>query len=152
MALGGVRDGLADGVAVVAEVFSAEAGAAAAGAVDEDVAALVAFWLGGVVHFVPPHGVLILGKVLGLLELALDLLVAVRFTWSGVLCSLVCRLNAETRLLAGPSLFFSTVSILLNWTKLNCHFGWVYIFGLSDLICFSCGDLGWILGLDKLFC
>ena len=70
----------------------------------------------------------------------------------GSLCSLVCRLNAETRLLAGPSLFFSTVSILLNWTKLNCHFGWVYLFGLSDFICFSCGDLGWILGLDKLFC
>ena len=56
LALGGVRDGFAGGVVVVAEVFSAEAWAAAAGAVDEDVAALVAFRF-GVVHFVPsPRG------------------------------------------------------------------------------------------------
>jgi hypothetical protein len=77
LALGGVRDGFAGGVVVVAEVFSAEAWAAAAGAVDEDVAALVAFRFGCVVHCVPPHGVLVLGKVLGRLELGLDLLFAV---------------------------------------------------------------------------
>jgi hypothetical protein len=47
----GVDDGFSGGVVVVAEVFSAQAGAAAAVAVGEDVAALVLFgvWC-GVVH------------------------------------------------------------------------------------------------------
>jgi hypothetical protein len=53
--------GLACGVVVVAEVFSAEAGAAATVAVGEDVAALEAFgcfglWLDGVVHGPSPRG------------------------------------------------------------------------------------------------
>jgi hypothetical protein len=55
--------GLAGGVVVVAEGFSAEADAAAAVAVGEDVAALVAFGFGlyGLVHFdLSPHlGVLV---------------------------------------------------------------------------------------------
>ena len=50
-----VLDGAAGGVVVVAEVFVAEAGAAAAVAVGEDVAALVAFWFG---HWCTPPGVL----------------------------------------------------------------------------------------------
>ena len=45
----------AGGVVVVAEVFVTEAWAAAAVAVGEDVAALVAFWFG---HGVPPWGTL----------------------------------------------------------------------------------------------
>ena len=53
--------GFAGGVVVVAEVFAAEAGAAAAVAVGEDVAALVAFRCFGLrfdggVHWSPPHG------------------------------------------------------------------------------------------------
>jgi hypothetical protein len=49
---------LAGGVVVVAEVFSAEAWAAAAVAVGEDVAALVAFGcFSCVLHVSPPHGV-----------------------------------------------------------------------------------------------
>jgi hypothetical protein len=53
--------GFAGGVVVVAEIFSAEAGAAAAVAVGEDVAALEAFrcfglWLDGVVHGPSPTG------------------------------------------------------------------------------------------------
>jgi hypothetical protein len=56
-----VGDGSSGGVVVVAEVFSAEAWAAAAVAVGEDVAALVAFgcfglWLDGVVHWSLPTG------------------------------------------------------------------------------------------------
>ena len=57
-----VGDGFSGGVVVVAEVFCAEAGAAAAVAVGEDVAALVAFWCAGfgvddgVLHCVPPTG------------------------------------------------------------------------------------------------
>jgi hypothetical protein len=55
--------GFAGGVVVVAEVFAAEAWAAAAVAVGKDVAALVAFWcfgwcFDGGVHWSPPHGVL----------------------------------------------------------------------------------------------
>jgi hypothetical protein len=48
LALVGVGDGLSGVVVVVAEVFSAEAGAAAAAAVGEDVSALVLFggWCG----------------------------------------------------------------------------------------------------------
>ena len=46
-----VQDRAAGGVVVVAEVFTAQAWAAAAVAVGEDVAALVAFWLG---HWVLP--------------------------------------------------------------------------------------------------
>ena len=47
----GIGDGFSGGVVVVAEVFSAQAGAAAAMAVGEDVAALVLFgvWC-GVLH------------------------------------------------------------------------------------------------------
>ncbi|WP_125483838.1 hypothetical protein [Edaphobacter aggregans] len=45
-ALAWVLHGAAGGVVVVAEVFSAQAWAAAAVAVGEDVAALVAFWFG----------------------------------------------------------------------------------------------------------
>jgi hypothetical protein len=52
LAVARVGDGAAGGVVVVAEVFSAEAWAAAAVAVGEDVAALVAFRL--VLHGVPP--------------------------------------------------------------------------------------------------
>jgi hypothetical protein len=58
--------GFAGGVVVEAELFSAEAGAAAAVAVGEDVAALEAFgwfglrclglWRDGVVHWSPPRG------------------------------------------------------------------------------------------------
>ena len=51
LALAWVLYGAAGGVVVVAEVFGAEAWAAAAVAVGEDVAALVAFWLG---HWVLP--------------------------------------------------------------------------------------------------
>ena len=56
-----VGDGFSGGVVVVAEVFSAEAGAAAAVAVGEDVAALVLFGgrcdvCNGVLHGVPPLG------------------------------------------------------------------------------------------------
>jgi hypothetical protein len=56
-----VGGGLACGVVVITEVFSAEAGAAAAVAVGEDVAALEAFgWFGlrldGVVHWFLPMG------------------------------------------------------------------------------------------------
>jgi hypothetical protein len=58
-----VGGGFTGGVVVVAEVFSAEAWAAAAAAVGEDVAALVALGcfdlrLDCVVHWSPPHGVL----------------------------------------------------------------------------------------------
>jgi hypothetical protein len=57
LAFGGVLDGFAGGVVVVAELFSAEAWAAAAGAVGEDVAALVAFWFGVFhVYFSLPTG------------------------------------------------------------------------------------------------
>jgi len=49
-----VLDGAAGGVVVVTELFSAQAWAAAATAVGEDVAALVAFWL--VLHYVSPSG------------------------------------------------------------------------------------------------
>ncbi len=57
----GVGRGFAGGVVVVAEVFSAEAGAAAAVAVGEDVAALVAFGrfgllFDGVLHWSLPTG------------------------------------------------------------------------------------------------
>ena len=53
----GVGDGSSGGVVVVAEVFSAEAGAAAAVAVGEDVAALVLFGcLGFCVHWSLPTG------------------------------------------------------------------------------------------------
>jgi hypothetical protein len=59
--LAGSGCGFAGGVVVVAEVFAPEAGAAAAVAVGEDVAALVAFgcfglWLDGVVHWSLPTG------------------------------------------------------------------------------------------------
>jgi hypothetical protein len=68
LALLGIGDGFPGGVVVVAEVFSAEAGAAAAAAVGEDVAALVlfgcfGFWLDGLVHWSLPTGVLLLCKV-----------------------------------------------------------------------------------------
>ena len=43
-ALDGVRDRATGGVVVIAEIFAAEAGAAAAVSVGEDVAALEAFW------------------------------------------------------------------------------------------------------------
>ncbi len=49
-ALAWVLDRAAGGVVVVAEVFLAQAWAAAAVAVGEDVAALVAFWLGHLVY------------------------------------------------------------------------------------------------------
>ncbi len=58
-ALLGVGDGFSCGVVVVAEVFSAQAGAAAAVAVGEDVAALILFWCvgsgvdDGVLHMSP---------------------------------------------------------------------------------------------------
>jgi len=42
-----VGDGFSGGVVVIAEVFSAQARAAAAVAVGEDVSALVLFWCGG---------------------------------------------------------------------------------------------------------
>ena len=45
-----VLDGFARRVVVVAELFGAECGALAAASVGEDVAALVAFWLGGFRH------------------------------------------------------------------------------------------------------
>ena len=54
-----VLDWAAGGVVVVAEVFLAQAWAAAAVAVGEDVAALVAFWLG---HLGTPPGVLLVLK------------------------------------------------------------------------------------------
>jgi hypothetical protein len=65
----GIGGGFAGGVVVEAELFSAEAGAAAAVAVGEDVAALEAFgWFGlrclglrldGVMHWSLPQGVLL---------------------------------------------------------------------------------------------
>jgi hypothetical protein len=58
-----VGDGFSRGVVVVAELFLAEAWACAAMAVGEDVAALVLFGcFGGVLHLVPPHGVLFCAK------------------------------------------------------------------------------------------
>ena len=55
-ALLGIGDGFSGGVVVVAEVFSAQAGAAAAVAVGEDVAALILFWcVGSVVDDVVLH-------------------------------------------------------------------------------------------------
>jgi hypothetical protein len=55
-----VWGGFAGGVVVIAEVFSAEAWAAAAVAAGEDVAALVAFGCFGLcVHLVPPDGVVL---------------------------------------------------------------------------------------------
>ncbi len=59
-ALGGVVDGAAGGVVVVAELLVAEAGAAAAVAVGEDVAALVAF--GFLLHGGIPPGYLQVSK------------------------------------------------------------------------------------------
>lgn len=56
-------DRTAGGVVVVAELFVVQAGAAAAVAVGEDVAALVLFSrFGGVLHVVPPHGVFLGAK------------------------------------------------------------------------------------------
>ena len=56
LALAWVLHGASGGVVVVAEVFVAQAWAAAAVAVGEDVAALVAFWFG---HWcTPPWGTL----------------------------------------------------------------------------------------------
>jgi hypothetical protein len=56
-----IGDGFPGGVVVVAEFFVAQAGAAAAAAVGEDVAALEAFWcfgsyVGDGVWHVPPTG------------------------------------------------------------------------------------------------
>jgi len=58
LAGGGVGDGMAGGVVVVAEVFEAEGGGAAAASVDEDVAAALAFGLfdGGLVWHGPLRG------------------------------------------------------------------------------------------------
>ena len=89
-----VGDGFSGGVVVVAEVFSAQAGAAAAVAVGEDVAALVAFGL--VLHGVAPLWVLFLCKVFEGKGLSLDL-------WSRLPFS---RLKAKARLLAGLCFFF----------------------------------------------
>ena len=101
LAFGGVLDGFAGGVVVVAELFSAEAWAAAAGAVGEDVAALVAFWFGVFhVYFSLPTG----GKSMQSLQN--------KRPESGLFGSGLClwRLNAKTRLLAGPC--FLSISIL----------------------------------------
>jgi hypothetical protein len=96
LAFAGVGDGFAGGVVVVAELFSAEAWASAAGAVGEDVAALVAFWLCCVVHVCPsPRGTCLvqsLGKA------------GVR---SGPDLFPLCRLNAEARLFGRASFVFS---------------------------------------------
>ena len=86
--------GFSCGVVVVAEVFAAQAGAAAAVAVGEDVAALVAFGcvgfcVDGVVHWSLPRGYFWC-KVSGRKGLSLDF----PFSW----------LKAKARLLAG--LFF----------------------------------------------
>jgi hypothetical protein len=68
-----VGDGFSGGVVVVAELFLAKARACAAMAVGEDVAALVLFGcFGGVLHLVPPHGVLFLRKVFRTGEMSLD--------------------------------------------------------------------------------
>jgi hypothetical protein len=67
-----VGDGAAGGVVVVAELLLAEAGAGAAVAVGEDVAALVLFGGFGGVHVCPPHGCF-LRKVFERDEMSLDL-------------------------------------------------------------------------------
>jgi hypothetical protein len=90
-----VGDGFSRGVVVVAEVFSAQAGAAAAVAVGEDVATLVLFdGFGCVLHGLSPRGTF-LCKVFQRKDLRPDFP--------------VCRsgLKVKARLLAGP--FFLTV-------------------------------------------
>ena len=84
-----MRRGFAGGVVVVAERFLAEAWAAAAAAVGEDVAALVAFGcFGWRVHSVPPPRGYFFGKVFGRKELGLDLRVSDRR--AGVTSRLFC--------------------------------------------------------------
>jgi hypothetical protein len=92
-----VRDWLARGVMVVAEVFAAQAWAGAAVAVGEDVAALVVFrCLVGVVHVPLPTGTFF---VQSLRKKGVE---------SGL--PLASGLNAKARLLAGPC--FPSTSIL----------------------------------------
>jgi hypothetical protein len=75
-----IRDWLARGVVVVAELFAAEAGAGAAASVGEDVAALVLLGrFGGVLHGASPRGTF-LCKLFGGQGIGLDL--AVRFSLS----------------------------------------------------------------------
>jgi hypothetical protein len=67
-----VRDWLAGGVVVVAELFAAQAWAGAAASVGEDVAALVLFGrFGGVLHGPSPRGTF-LRKVFGGQGIGLD--------------------------------------------------------------------------------
>ncbi len=76
-------DGFSGGVVVVAEVFSAEAGAAAAVAVGEDVAALVLFGgFGCVLHGLSPRGTF-LCKVFQRKDLRPDFRVQVWFKCEG---------------------------------------------------------------------
>jgi hypothetical protein len=118
-------------VVVVAELFSAEADAAAAAAVGEDVAALVAFWLIGVSvwHvFPPPLGCLC--KVFKRNDLGSDF-------GSGLLA--LCELNAKARLLAGLLLFCQFYFTGLSETTMPT---------LSGLFCLGYG----VWGLDMRFC
>jgi hypothetical protein len=108
----GVGCGFAGGVVVVAEVFSAEAWAAAAVAVGEDVTALEAFrcfglWLDGVVHGPSPRGTFWC-KVFGIKGLSLDFDPFRGFKGEGP---------------AFGRAFFLSTSILSNWMELNCQIG-----------------------------
>jgi hypothetical protein len=108
--------GFAGGVVVVAEVLSAQAGAAAAVAVGEDVAALVAFGcfgfcLDGVVHWSLPTGYFLVQSLRN------------KRVESGLPSSDFSRLKTKARLLAGPFLFFCLLLILSNGEKLNSSFG-----------------------------
>ena len=96
------------GVVVVAEVLAAEAGAGAAVAVGEDVAALVLLRFGvvGVVHVCTPPGGSNVCKVFKRKDLTPD--------FSGAGLYVGCELNAKARLLAGPF-----VSIYLKNSRLE---------------------------------
>ena len=97
--MGWVGDGSSRGVVVIAELFLAQAGAGAAAAVGEDVAALVLFGcFGGVLHGPSPRGTF-LRKVFGGKGLSLDF----PFTF---------RLNAKARLVGRA--FFLSISIIWN--------------------------------------
>jgi hypothetical protein len=119
-----VGDGFSGGVVVVAEVFSAEAWAAAAVAVGEDVAALILF--GGwrrVLHGWGPSPV---KRVQSLLK---------KRPASG-LPGAGLGLNGKARLVAGPFLF-SYCFYYIEWGETKIQLGRIYF-----LACKGCGLLG----------
>jgi hypothetical protein len=102
-------------VVVIAEFFVAQAGAAAAVAVGEDVAALETFWcfgscVGDGVWHVPPHWV---KSVQSIQKKRPELVLRVRSFALAVKCESPAGL---------PGFFFLSTSILSNRGKLKCHF------------------------------